>query len=105
MGVNPMTDNREVRALGQLRVERRQDDGGEESRRIVGYAAVFDTPTDIAGLFREQFAPGAFAIAIARDDIRTLIDHDPTLILGRNRAGTLSLAEDGKGLRVDIDPP
>jgi len=100
-----MADNREIRALGDLRVERRQDDGGEESRRIVGYAAVFDTPTDIAGLFREQFAPGAFAMAIARDDIRALIDHDPTLILGRNRAGTLSLAEDAKGLHVDIDPP
>jgi len=100
-----MTDNREIRALGELRVERRQEDGGEESRRIVGYAAVFDTPTDIAGLFREQFAPGAFARAIARDDIRALIDHDPTLILGRNRAGTLNLAEDTKGLRVDIDPP
>lgn len=100
-----MINNREVRTLGDLRVERRQDDGGEEARRIIGYAAVFDTPTDIAGIFREQFAAGAFAQAIARDDIRALIDHDPTLILGRNRAGTLSLSEDEKGLRVDIDPP
>jgi HK97 family phage prohead protease len=34
-----------------------------------------------------------------------LFNHDPNLILGRNRSGTLILSEDDKGLRIEIDPP
>jgi HK97 family phage prohead protease len=77
----------------------------KEGRMLVGYAAVFDTPTEIGNFFREQISPGAFASAIADDDIRALFDHDSALVLGRNRAGTLRLSEDDKGLRVEIDVP
>lgn len=77
----------------------------DEGRRLQGYAAVFNSPTNIAGLFREQVAPGAFAGAIDRDDVRALIDHQVSPVLGRTTAGTLSLREDGIGLAVDIDPP
>lgn len=74
-------------------------------RKIVGHAAVFDSPTLIGGMFREQVAKGAFIRAIREDDVRALIDHDPSLILGRKKAGTLRLQEDTIGLRVEIDPP
>lgn len=92
-----MTTKRETRAAP---IEWRA-----EEKKIVGYAAVFNSPTDIGGMFREQIKPGAFRDAIERDDVRALIDHDSTLVLGRNKAGTLRLEEDEKGLRIEIDPP
>lgn len=75
-----------------------------EKRTIVGHAAVFDTITDL-GLFKERVARGAFAESIKRDDIRALFNHDPNIVLGRNKAGTLRLREDEKGLAVEIDLP
>jgi HK97 family phage prohead protease len=94
--------NSEKRVATGLSLEVRAEG---DSKKIVGYAAVFNSPTDIGGFFREQIKPGAFAAAIARDDVRALIDHDSTLVLGRNKAGTLTLAEDEKGLRIEITPP
>lgn len=76
----------------------------EGKSKIEGHAAVFDSPTDL-GWFIEQIEPGAFRKAIARDDVRALMNHDPNYVLGRNRAGTLSLAEDNVGLAMSIDPP
>jgi HK97 family phage prohead protease len=71
---------------------------------LVGYAAVFDSPTVIAGEFREQIAPGAFADALAgSDDVLALIGHDWNRVIGRRSAGTLRLSEDSHGLRVEID--
>jgi len=68
---------------------------------------VFDTETDIAGIFRERIARGAFADAItkASADVHALFNHDPNLVLGRMKAGTLRMVEDEKGLSVEIDPP
>jgi len=72
--------------------------------KIVGYAAVFNTWADIGGWFRESIRPGAFAKTIRENDIRALMNHDPNYVLGRNKAKTLSLREDDKGLAVEIDP-
>lgn len=77
---------------------------GEKGRTIAGYAAVFDSPTDIGGYFREKIAPGAFAEAI-KADVRALFDHDSSKVLGRTAAGTLRLKEDDRGLAVEIDLP
>lgn len=92
----------ETRVHADLRLEQR---AGEKSRKLVGYAAVFDSETVIAGMFREQVAKGAFRKTIAGDDIRALVDHDQSQVLGRTRSGTLRLLEDDIGLRVEIDPP
>lgn len=91
---------REVRALG--RIEKRAEG---DAPMLVGYAALFNTPTDIADYFTETIAPGAFAKAIGRDDVRALFNHDEDHVLGRTKAGTLRLSEDATGLRVEIDPP
>ena len=72
---------------------------------IVGRAAVFDALSEDLGGFRERVAQGAFAATIAEDDIRALINHSHDYVLGRNRSGTLKLAEDGEGLSVRITPP
>jgi hypothetical protein len=76
----------------------------EESRTIAGYAAVFNSETDIGGMFREQIAPGAFKPSLSAD-VRALFDHDTAHVLGRTKAGTLRLREDDRGLAVEIDLP
>lgn len=74
-------------------------------RRLIGYAAVFNTPTNIAD-FVETIAPGAFAASLADlHDVLGLVDHDSGRLLGRTRNRTLRLSEDGKGLAFEIDLP
>lgn len=95
---------REIR--GGIPAEIRADDDG--GIKVSGYAAVFNEETDIAGVFREVIAPGAFREAIGRDDVVFLINHDG-LPLARTRSGTLVLKEDDKGLymetTLDADDP
>lgn len=67
-------------------------------RYIEGYAAVFDTPADIAGMFTEYVRKGAFTKTIQENDIRALFNHNPDYVLGRNKANTLVLEQDTKGL-------
>ncbi len=98
--------NREVRTFStsEMRVIR----AAGESPKIVGHAAVFDSPTQIGSDdwgWMESVVPGAFAESIKVDDIRALFNHDPNLVLGRNVSGTLTLSEDKKGLYYEIDPP
>jgi len=95
--------DREIRILADLNVEERAD--GDAAPVIIGYAAIFDTPTDIGGYFREQVRRGAFGPALADSDVHALFNHDESVVLGRKKAGTLRLSEDAKGLRVEIDPP
>jgi len=83
----------------EFRVEQREDG----KKLIRGHAAVFNE-TDL-GWFRERIAPGAFSESIGKDDVRALFNHDENFILGRNKAGTLTMREDEQGLYVEIDPP
>lgn len=77
-----------------------------KGRKLEGYAATFGNPADIGGRFVETIAPGAFAATLrAKGDILALVDHDPSRVLARTRSGTLSLAEDGKGLAFTLDVP
>lgn len=83
--------------------ERAEGDGLPD---IIGYAAVFDTQTELWSGTTEEIAPGAFARSLKEgNDVRALVNHDPSQVLGRSKAGTLSLKEDKKGLRIRITPP
>jgi len=95
---------REVRTYDLDSLEVRTGEDGE-SKKIRGHAAVFNKLSEDLGGFREIIEPGAFTSAIKRDDVRALFNHDPNYILGRNKAGTLTLEEDEKGLAIEIDPP
>jgi HK97 family phage prohead protease len=76
----------------------------DAKRTVGGYAAVFNSETDIGGYFREVIAPGAFKDAIS-GDVRALVDHNSGRVIGRTTAGSLRLSEDDVGLAVEIDLP
>lgn len=100
-------NNRELRLLTGLKVEKRED-GEDYIPTITGYAAVFDSETVIGGGewgFREKIAKGAFSEAIKTSDVRALFNHEEEYVLGRTKSGTLRLMEDERGLKVEIDPP
>lgn len=77
--------------------------------RLEGYAAVFDAWAEIRDwtgrAWQESVAPGAYKKTIQEADIRALFNHDPNIVLGRNKAGTLELREDATGLHSVIRPP
>lgn len=71
---------------------------------IEGYFAVFNSVYEICPGITESIAPGAFTQALG-GDVRALTNHNDTLVLGRTKAGTLELREDGHGLwgRITIN--
>lgn len=80
--------------------------GSPRAPRLLGYASVFDKPSEDLGGFVEYVRPGAFTRTL-RDgrDVVALVHHNPELVLGRRSAGTLTLEEDDHGLRFEIDLP
>ena len=97
------TPAREVRAYSSE--VRASPAAAEGEIRFDGYAAMFNSWSEDLGGFREQIAPGAFSRALLTDDVRALVNHDPNMVLGRNRSGTLTLTEDEKGLHFDVVAP
>jgi Escherichia/Staphylococcus phage prohead protease len=89
----------ERRMMGEVRVEL------DASRKIRGYAIVFNALSQDLGGFREIIKPEAVDRTLSEAlDVRALVDHDTGKIIGRTRSGTLALRKDKKGLRVEIDP-
>lgn len=64
---------------------------------IEGYFAVFDSRYWLWEDGYETIERGAFE-GQTTQDIRALVNHDSTLVLGRTTAGTLELREDERGL-------
>ena len=97
----PQRTNRQMRTASTEFQTR--DDNGNLS--IEGYFAVFNSIYQIAPGLSESIAPGAFDNTLS-GDIRALINHDTTLVLGRTKANTLQLRTDAHGLwgHIDINP-
>ena len=97
-------DNRTIRQVRSLPTEFKTRKDGEELS-IEGYFAVFNSIYEIAPGMTESIAPGAFDETLS-GDIRALINHDTTLVLGRTKANTLQLRVDSHGLwgHIDINP-
>lgn len=96
--------DREVRQMRSIasKFETREEN---DEMIIEGYFAVFNSNYEIMPGMSESIAPGAFKNALA-GDIRALINHDTTLVLGRTAAKTLEVSEDERGLwgRIRINP-
>lgn len=88
----------------QVQLEIRElEDGGMS---FEGYAAVFNSRSEDLGGFTEMVAPGAFRRSLrSRNDIKMLWNHDTGAVLGSTRAGTLTLEEDERGLKVRAELP
>lgn len=72
-----------------------------------GHGAVFGQATELFPGYFEQIARGAFDGILDRSDtdVRALVNHDPTMLLGRQSAGTLRLKVDDEGLAFEVDLP
>lgn len=68
-----------------------------EKMIVEGYALRFNTLSNDLGGFVETISPQALEDADL-SDVRCLIDHDPSKVLGRTTSETLSLKVDDEGL-------
>lgn len=96
-----MSIERRFLHTGELRAE-----GQGDKLSLIGYAARWGTLSEPlggrgGGSFRETLTPGCFARSLQSDrsDVQCLMNHDPSLILGRQKNKSLSVSEDGNGLR------
>jgi len=93
-------------------IERRSIAGALELRAkdgkktLVGYAALYDSPSADLGGFTEVIRAGAFDRAIREDqEVLARAEHDTRLLLGRRSNGTCRVTADSKGLRYEVDVP
>ena len=96
--------DRKIRQMRSVASEFQTREDGEDLK-IEGYFAVFNSIYDIGAGMSEEVAPGAFSETLS-GDIRALVNHDTTLVLGRTSAHTLELREDTRGLwgSISINP-
>jgi uncharacterized protein len=77
-----------------------------EGNRLWGYAAVWDSPTEIRSAtssFTEVIRKGAFTRSLGTNkDIISTYNHDVNQLLGRTSNNTLTILEDDYGLRFEV---
>lgn len=73
---------------------------------LTGHAAVFGQVARVPGGW-EDLDPGAFDAVLdaSSTDVRALVNHDASMLLGRQAAGTLRLKADDEGLAFEVDLP
>lgn len=87
-----------------IELRKKKEDG--KPTEITGHAAVFNEMSVELWGWYERIMPGAFTRAIKeKQDVRALINHDPNLVLGRTKSGTLELSEDKTGLVFNCTLP
>ena len=80
----------------------------QESRKVEGYASVFNSRSKDLGGFTEIIDPAAFNGVIERSDVLALLNHDQDRgVLARSRkgVGSLTLTIDERGLHYSFDAP
>lgn len=71
---------------------------------LAGHAHVFGHVAEIRGGY-EAIHPNAFDEALKTSNVRALINHDPSKLLGTTDAGTLKLGVDPTGLEFRVELP
>jgi len=88
----------ETRLFQVENFEVREDADG---MHLEGYAALFNSRSENLGGFTETIQPGAFKRTLdSRNNVFLLYNHDTSAVLASRRAGTLTLAEDERGLKI-----
>lgn len=80
----------------------------KESRKVSGYAIVFNQRSVDLGGFKEIILPSAVnENTIKSNDVFCLLDHDKKRVLARskNGVGSLKLTVDERGLKYEFDAP
>ena len=103
MPKRPDEDIESRAANGDARLELR-DEEDSSKKTLVGYAAIFNSPTELFRDFYEEIAPGAFD-GVLGDDVRCVLNHDRNVLLGRTSSGTLKLSVDERGLKYECSLP
>lgn len=77
-----------------------------DGNTLRGHASVFGQLAKLPSHY-ERMDPHAFDGVLDRSstDVRALWNHDPSMLLGRQSAGTLRLKVDGDGLAFEVDLP
>jgi len=101
---NDMDIERRLNQTGNVVIETRE---GEMKKTVIkGMAAMYGMRSVNLGNFTEEIRPGAFSRAIENGAMPVaLFNHDPNIVLGSLRAGTLRLMQTDEGLAYEIDPP
>src|SRR5690625_4190452 len=77
-------------------------DAQSDKKVIEGYFSVFNSETELFPGAYEEIAPGAFDNTLS-NDVRALINHDTSYVLGRNKSNTLDLKVDSRALWGSIE--
>lgn len=101
-GTGQMVETRKAAIAGQeIRIAHEIRAASDNAQMIVeGYAALFNTRTQLYSWLYEEIAPGAFADALKTAETVLQINHNPDLVLSRMDIplDPLEVFEDSKGL-------
>jgi len=87
-------------------LERRAAPIGAEGTKIRGLAIPFNVASaDLGGFVEIVLAEALDRTFTEQLDVRALVDHDAAKVIGRTKAGTLTLRKASDGLHVEITPP
>lgn len=95
-------ENKQTRSM-QTELQTRAEQ--EDEMIIEGYFVVFNSETELWPGAYEEISSEAFNNTLS-NDVRALINHDTSMVLGRNKAGTLELKVDSRGLwgKIKVNP-
>lgn len=95
-------ENKQTRSM-QTKLQTRAEQ--EDEMIIEGYFVVFNSETELWPGAYEEISSEAFNNTLS-NDVRALINHDTSMVLGRNKAGTLELKVDSRGLwgKIKVNP-
>lgn len=100
-----LAEVRSFEAIGNLRMNYDDSKTPKLMGLAVNYNIISDEFIPENPHIKEKIAVGAFRSSVASDDIKLQWQHNSLYILGRTRAGTLSLTENEKGVYFVCTPP
>lgn len=98
-----MAKNKDEVRINRGRVEYRKDPESGEVR-ISGLGIVFNELSEDLGGFQERILPEAVE-GLDLSDVYSFINHDPNIVMGRTKSGTMSVEVRDNGVYYEVTPP